>query len=118
MTSAPSGVRLAGLSTKGQPAAIAGATLCAARFNGKLKGVMKEQGPTGTRRVKPRVFAERGALSRGSTSPAMRSASPAAMRKVSMRRATSPRESRMGLPASMHSMSASSSERAVKAATQ
>ncbi len=54
MISAPSGVLAAGLSTNGQPAAIAGATLCATRLSGKLKGVMKLHTPTGTRRVMPR----------------------------------------------------------------
>lgn len=53
MISAPTGVFAAGLSTKGQPAAIAGATLCATRFSGKLNGVMKLHSPTGTRRVIP-----------------------------------------------------------------
>jgi hypothetical protein len=38
MISAPMGVRLAGLSTNGQPTASAGATLCAARLSGKLNG--------------------------------------------------------------------------------
>ncbi len=47
--SAPTGVALAGLRTNGHPAAIAGATLCAARFRGKLKGEMNEHAPTGTR---------------------------------------------------------------------
>ncbi len=51
MISAPIGVRLAGFSTNGQPAASAGATLCAARFSGKLNGEMNEHGPTGTRFV-------------------------------------------------------------------
>ena len=45
---APIGVLLAGFRTKAQPAAIAGATLCAARFSGKLNGDIKEQGPIGT----------------------------------------------------------------------
>jgi hypothetical protein len=49
MMSAPTGVADAGLSTKGQPTATAGATLCAARFSGKLKGVMKLHTPAGTR---------------------------------------------------------------------
>ena len=49
MISAPISVRLAGLSTKGQPTAIAGAILCAARLSGKLNGEMNEQGPIGTR---------------------------------------------------------------------
>ena len=51
---APSGVFAAGLSTNGQPAAIAGATLCATRLSGKLNGVMKLHGPTGTRFHSPR----------------------------------------------------------------
>ena len=54
MIKAPIGVRSAGFSTKGQPQAMAGATLWATRFSGKLNGVMKEQGPIGTRRVIPR----------------------------------------------------------------
>jgi len=49
MMIAPSGVRLAGFITKGQPMAIAGAILCAARLSGKLNGAMKLQGPIGTR---------------------------------------------------------------------
>ena len=52
--SAPTGVRLAGFNTKGQPAAMAGAILWAARFRGKLKGEMKEHGPMGTRLTMPR----------------------------------------------------------------
>ena len=49
MTSAPIGVRLAGFNTNGHPTAIAGATLWAAKFNGKLNGEINEQGPIGTR---------------------------------------------------------------------
>lgn len=45
MISAPIGVRLAGFKTNGQPTAIVGATLWAARFNGKLNGEMNEHGP-------------------------------------------------------------------------
>ena len=51
MISAPIGVFSDGLSTNGHPAAIAGATLCATRFNGKLNGVMNDTGPSGTRLV-------------------------------------------------------------------
>ena len=54
MISAPIGVFEAGLRTKGQPIASAGATLWATRLSGKLKGVMKAQGPTATRLVIPR----------------------------------------------------------------
>ena len=49
MMMAPSGVRLAGFITNGQPTAMAGAILWAARFSGKLNGLMKLQGPIGTR---------------------------------------------------------------------
>ena len=42
------GVALAGFNTKGQPAAIAGAILCAVKFNGKLKGLIKDTVPMGT----------------------------------------------------------------------
>ncbi len=45
--SAESGVCGAGFSTMEQPAAMAGATLCATRFSGKLKGVMPATGPEG-----------------------------------------------------------------------
>lgn len=48
------GVRSDGFRMKGHPAAMAGATLWATRFSGKLNGVMKEQTPTGTRFVNPR----------------------------------------------------------------
>ena len=49
MMIAPSGVRLAGFITNGQPTASAGAILCAARLSGKLNGEMKLHGPIGTR---------------------------------------------------------------------
>ena len=54
MISAPTGVLAAGLSTNGQPAAMAGATLCATRLRGKLNGVMKLHTPIGTRLTMPR----------------------------------------------------------------
>jgi len=41
------GVELAGLMIIGQPAAIAGATLCAIKFMGKLNGVMPATTPIG-----------------------------------------------------------------------
>src|SRR4051812_26419256 len=43
------GVCVAGLRTTGQPAAIAGASLCATRFNGKLNGEIAATTPIGTR---------------------------------------------------------------------
>ena len=51
--SADSGVRLAGLTSTGLPAASAGATLCATRFSGKLNGVIASTGPIGKRRSRP-----------------------------------------------------------------
>ena len=48
-----SGSRDGGLRTMEQPAAIAGATLWAARLSGKLKGLIPATGPTGKRRVTP-----------------------------------------------------------------
>ena len=42
-----SGEAEGGLSTTEQPAAMAGATLCAARLSGKLKGLMAATGPDG-----------------------------------------------------------------------
>jgi hypothetical protein len=47
MRSMISGSLLGGLRTMLQPAAIAGATLWAARFSGKLKGLMPAMGPIG-----------------------------------------------------------------------
>src|SRR5690554_3098826 len=49
MMIAPSGVFEAGFMTKGQPTAIAGAILCAAKLQGRLNGEIKLQGPIGTR---------------------------------------------------------------------
>ncbi len=54
INNAPIGVKLAGFKIKGQPAAIAGAILCAAKFKGKLKGLINEHTPIGTRLVMPR----------------------------------------------------------------
>jgi hypothetical protein len=48
-TSEESGVAGAGFTMIGAPTAIAGATLCATRFNGKLNGVIASTGPYGTR---------------------------------------------------------------------
>jgi hypothetical protein len=48
------GVALAGFNTNGQPHANAGTILCATRLSGKFHGVMKPQGPMGTRCHMPR----------------------------------------------------------------
>ena len=54
-----------GLRTIGLPDAIAGASLCAARFSGKLNGLMAAIGPIGNRRVMPiRSFDERQQVER------------------------------------------------------
>jgi hypothetical protein len=50
-SSAVSGVAGAGLTRMGAPTAIAGATLCATRFSGKLNGAMPRTGPRGKRRT-------------------------------------------------------------------
>ena len=102
-----------GFKTMLQPAAIAGATLCAARFSGKLKGLMPRTGPTGKRRVMPRRPLLDGARSSGIVSPIIRSASSAARRKVSAPRSISARASRIGFPASAERSAASSSLRAL-----
>ena len=108
-----SGSAEGGFRTMLQPAAIAGATLCAARFNGKLKGLIPSTGPTGKRRVMPRRPLLDGARSSGIVSPIIRSASSAARRKVSAPRSISARASRIGFPASAERSAASSSLRAL-----
>ena len=95
-----SGVLVAGLSTMGFPAAMAGASLWAARLSGKLNGEIAATGPTGTRRVMAIRPWPWGARSMGSTSPPIRRASSAATSKVMAARSTSVRASRRGLPAS------------------
>ncbi len=94
------GVAGAGLSTTGQPAAIAGATLCAARFKGKLNGVMAPTTPIGTRMANPSRPAPEDVASIGTTSPESTRASAAERVRVSTHRATSARDARMGFPAS------------------
>ena len=58
-----------GLSTIGLPDAMAGDTLCAARFSGKLKGEMPAIGPIGNRRVMPTRPRDDAMRSSGMTSP-------------------------------------------------
>src|SRR6059036_1427920 len=52
---ADNGVADGGLMITALPAAIAGATLCATRFSGKLNGVMATTTPHGTRTVNPNL---------------------------------------------------------------
>ena len=51
------------------PQAIAGATLWATRFNGKLNGEMPETGPMGNRRTSPVLPLADSVMSSCSTSP-------------------------------------------------
>src|SRR4051795_9536385 len=74
-----SGVRLAGLTTIVQPAAIAGPILRVPIASGKFQGVMKKQGPTGCFMVSSRV-APFGAVE---YRPLIRTASSANQRKNS-----------------------------------
>ncbi len=114
--SALNGVWLAGLSTTAHPAPSAGASLWAVRFSGKLNGDIAPTTPTGRRTVNPRCPTPVGDASIGTTSPASRSVSAAACRKVEAARATSARADLMGLAASAHSVCANSSNLAVRAA--
>ena len=66
------GVWLAGLSTTGQPAAIAGASLWATRLSGKLNGLIAPTTPIGTRSVKPSLPSPLAVASSGTMSPGQR----------------------------------------------
>ena len=74
-----SGVWLAGLSTTAQPAASAGAILCATRLSGKLNGEIAPTTPIGSRNVKASLPVPAGEASIGTTSPASLRASTAAI---------------------------------------
>ena len=76
--SAESGVADAGLRTTGQPAASAGAILCATRLSGKLKGEIAPTIPIGSRNVSASFPSPAGEASIGTTSPASLRASTAA----------------------------------------
>ena len=69
---------IAGLSTTGQPAASAGASLCATRLHGKLNGEIAPTMPIGLRSVKPSLPSPACAASIGIISPASLRASTAA----------------------------------------
>ena len=68
--SAESGVCEAGLRTTAQPAASAGASLCATRLSGKLNGEIAPTTPTGSRRVNASLPAPACEASIGTISPA------------------------------------------------
>ena len=94
------GVWLAGFSTTGQPAAMAGATLCTTRLSGKLNGAMAPTTPMGTRSVKPSFPSPAAPASSGTISPASLRASAAANENVPDARSASTRAVLMGLAAS------------------
>ena len=105
------GVWLAGFSTTGQPAAMAGATLCTTRFSGKLNGAMAPTTPMGTRNVNPSLPSPGAPASSGTISPASLRASAAAKRNVPAARSASTRAVLIGLAASAAMIRANSSRR-------
>jgi hypothetical protein len=58
------------MTARAYPTASAGATLCAARLRGKLKGDTMDTTPTGKRRVMDRIPVHRAFISMGAYSPA------------------------------------------------
>ena len=103
----------AGLMMIGAPTAIAGATLCAVRFSGKLNGAIPSTGPIGKRRTRAARPAAAGSVSRRWNSPLKRRASSAAHRKVEATRWVSALAHMSGLPFSAVMSRAISSARAV-----
>ena len=108
---AENGVWLAGFSTTGQPAAIAGASLCATRFSGKLNGLIAPTTPTGTRRTKPSLPSPASLASSGTISPVSVRATAAANWNVLTARSASTRAVFMGFAASTAMVRAKSSWR-------
>ena len=108
---AVSGVADAGFSTTAQPAASAGAILCATRLSGKLNGEIAPTMPIGTLRVKASFPSPAAEASMGTVSPASLRASTAENVKVETARWASTRAALSGLPASAQTMRAASSSR-------
>src|SRR4051794_18680237 len=77
------GVAEAGFRTTGQPAAIAGATLCDTRLSGKLKGLIAPTTPMGTRNTNPNLPIPAELASSGRVSPVIVRATAAEKRKWS-----------------------------------
>ena len=102
---------VAGLSTTAQPAASAGAILCATRLSGKLNGLIAPTTPIGTRRVKASLPSPACEASIGTTSPASVRAWTAAIVYVDIARDASTRAVFSGLPASAQIVWATSSWR-------
>ena len=111
--SAESGVFDAGRTMHGQPAAIAGPSLCATRSSGALNGVIASTVPTGKRRVRPMRPSPRGTASMGTSSPveALRLASSPASCRISAVRCTSNVVSQTAFPVSSVICRASSDSR-------
>ena len=112
-SNALSGVLGAGFTTIGAPTAMAGATLCATRFIGKLNGEMPRTGPCANLRmiaIRPAVAAS---VSRRCSSPENLRTSSAAHRKTKPARPASARAQINGLPFSSRISCAISSARSV-----
>ena len=88
------------MSTTAFPATKAGASSCATRFKGKLKGVMATTTPTGSRRKKLIVFLPLDIASVFIVSPCIVRIVSADKVTVSMQRSTSTRANAIGLPTS------------------
>ena len=88
------------MSTTAQPAASAGAILCATRLSGKLKGEIAPTMPIGCRSVNASLPSPACEASIGTVSPASLRASTAAIVKVDIARDTSTRAAFSGFPAS------------------
>ena len=99
------------MSTTAQPAASAGAILCATRLSGKLNGLIAPTTPIGRRRVNASLPSPAWDASIGTISPASVRASTADIVYVDMARATSTRAAFSGLPASAAISRAASSAR-------
>ena len=108
-SSADSGVADAGLRTTGQPAASAGAILCATRLQGKLNGEIAPTTPIGRRSVNASLPSPACAASIGIISPTSLRASTAANVYVDIAREASTRAVLIGLPASSQIVRATSS---------
>ena len=105
------GVCEAGLSTTGQPAAIAGATLCATRLSGKLNGLIAADHADREAQREGELAVPGAVASIGTISPVSVRASTAAKRNVATARAASTRAVLIGLPASAQMICAASSWR-------
>ena len=99
------------MSTTAQPAASAGAILCATRLSGKLKGEIAPTTPIGCRSVNASFPAPACEASIGTVSPVSLRASTAAIVKVDIARDASTRAAFSGLPASAEIVCATSSWR-------